>query len=150
MFDFFDISKSGFIEKSDFIKMLYNYPKKDILKILYKIETSKAISGKKVEKIESLKMTSQRQIGLPSSINIRKDLKSLNMAKMKNLSKARLESGIRKSSRKLRPQSTEFKYGKQYYTTMNHSIKYIADLVYKEIGQGESSHKMSFLSLIHI
>ena len=144
MFDFFDISKSGFIEKQDFIKMLYNYSKRDILKILYRIETSKSITGKKISKASSIELKTHREVGLHSSRNIHKDLKSLNIEKIKMLSKARLQSKKLVSSRKLRPQSMEIKFGKQYYTTMNHSIKYIADLVYQEVGEGEFKHRMSF------
>lgn len=144
MFDFFDISKTGFIEKDDFIKMLYNYPKKDILKMLYKIEKSKTLSNKKLKKVPSIEMSSQREVGLHSTTNIRKNLQSVNIEDMRVLSKARIKSGVPNSARPVKPQSTEFKHGKKYYTTMNHSIKFIADLVYEEVGQGEFHHQMSF------
>ena len=144
MFDFFDISKTGFIEKDDFIKMLYNYPKKDILKMLYKIEKSKTLSDKKLKKVPSIEMSSQREVGLHSTTNIRKNLQSVNIEDMRVLSKARIKSGVPNSARPVKPQSTEFKHGKKYYTTMNHSIKFIADLVYEEVGQGEFHHQMSF------
>lgn len=146
MFDFFDISRTGFIEKEDFIKMLYNYQKRDILRILYKIETSRKLVGKKISKRASIELTSHRKIGLPSTKDIHKELKSLNLEQMKLLSKEKLASKQKLSSRKLRPQSTEFKYGKQYYTTMNHTIKYIADLVYNEFGEGEFAHRLSNMS----
>jgi hypothetical protein len=149
MFDFFDISKTGFIEKEDFIKMLYNYSKRDILRILYKIETSKSIAGKKISKTASIEMSSQREIGLQSSKNIHKELKSLNIEEMKKFSKARLQSRKLESSRKIKHQSMEIKFGKQYHTTMNHSIKFIADLVYQEIGQGEGKEQMSYKSFEH-
>lgn len=143
MFDFFDISKSGFIEKQDFIKMLYNYLKRDILRMLYKIETSRNLVGKPVTKRASIEFTTHRRVGLPSTKNIHEDLQSLNLEQMKLLSQNRLHSKQRLSSRKFRPQSTQFKYGKQYYTTMNHTIKFIADLVYKEHGEGEFQHQLS-------
>ena len=40
LFNFFDISKSGFIEKEEFIKMLYNYPKEHIFDFLEKIRAA--------------------------------------------------------------------------------------------------------------
>lgn len=149
MFDFFDISRTGFIEKKDFIKMLYNYRKRDILRMLYKIETSKKIVGKKMSKRASIDFTSNRKIGLPSTKNIQKDLKSLNLEQMKLLSKEKLLSKQKLTSRQLRPQSTEFKYGKTYYTTMNHTIKFIADLIYREFGEGQFQHQLSRASFEH-
>jgi hypothetical protein len=146
MFDFFDISKTGFIEKEDFIKMLYNYPKKDILKMIYKIETSKMNKHKNLKKASSIEMKNLRANNIQSSKNIQKTLKSMNIDDMRTLSKARIKSKVCVSSRQIRPQSTEFNYGKKFYTTMNHSIKYIADLVYEDVGQGHMNHQMSFNS----
>ena len=40
--------------------------------------------------------------------------------------------------------SVQFNGYNQFYTTLNNSIKYIADIVYQEIGEGINNNQMSF------
>ena len=152
LFNFFDISRSGFIEKEEFIKMLYNYPKLDIMKFLGQIDSASMEGSPSYEMLEELEKGSPSDRAIKNQFfslaDFKNGLKSARNISIVNL--GNVEASPRKKNNSLKlphkknlPRSAQFKPYKKYYTTMNNTIKYIAEVVYAEIGEGEARNQMS-------
>ena len=132
--------------------MLYNYPKRDIMKFLHQIDSAQ------VDRTRSSEMLEELENGTSSTKNLGKDFLSLadfkkGLKSARNISTVNLDHVNDSPRNKIVetelpkkmniPRSAQFKPYKKYYTTMNNTIKYIAEVVFAEIGQGEMNHQMS-------
>ena len=132
--------------------MLYNYPRSDIFKMLNLISEAQPSLAENPSIKNNLRRRSYREIQLCSLKDIRNELQSMKLDSYRNMSRKDMKSFEDykiKARKKKNCKSTQFKPYKKYYTTMNNSIKYIADIAYREIGEGEKKDRMSFANFDH-
>lgn len=123
--------------------MLYNYPQKDILKMIHMIEES----NEHVQK-------SNRLLALESNYDLKTISKSMKLSSMAKISLADLKNGSHsknnlhmRSNREV-SQSPHPKIFNAISTNMNNYIRTIVEIVYDEAGEGQNQDLLSYSNFL--
>lgn len=149
LFRFFDISNSGFIEKEEFIKMLFNYPKQNIFYFMEQIRTASNDEARLTKGgHDAAPRLDHSQEWTQSEASFRRPgTRRFSAKKFPNtlVSDAHLKRAFGRQNNRLRGnQPDRFVHETKLCTTLNSSIKYIAEIVYDEIGEGNGKNRMSY------
>ena len=130
LFRIYDKDKNGYIDKDEFIKMLFNYPKEDIEELTKELRNL-APQQKYKEFLKSSKLVLKSQIGSPvKRFNENKKITSF-IEKLRRESNI-YESGVGKKRNGILP------------TTVNGTIKFLAEMIFLKYGDDSQKNRMSF------
>lgn len=135
IFKVYDIENKGYIKKTDFIRLLYNYPDGNIFELIREVDNKdkkkelNQTSGTDKKKEQSYQRKSERHVEFEASLISKDDI--MNYSQMVD-NRAKSQYDLKKEGRTLGLTAQPF-YNTP--TTVNNKIKWTADIIFERYGK---------------